>query len=93
MPKQTAKERQAKRRAKVRENSELYQSYLQKDKERKKKRRDEAKQSMTPSELEEYRMKEKMRVKQYRAKKAAEDCQPSTSTPYRSTQARGKAIK
>ena len=66
MPKLTAKERQAKRRAKIRENPESYQSYLRKDsRERKKKKRCAAAQSMTPSELAEHRMKESQRVKQY----------------------------
>ena len=72
MPKVTAKERQAtKRRAKIRENPESYQSYLRKDRERKKKKRDAAAQSLTPSELAEHRMKEIQRVKQCREKKAA----------------------
>ena len=52
---------------------------------------------MTPSELAEHRMKEIQRVKQYREKKAASNNaqpEPSTpSTPYHSSQARGKAIK
>ena len=65
MPKLTAKERQAKRRAKIRENPESYQSYLRKDRERKKKKRYAAAQSMTPSELAEHCMKESQRVKQY----------------------------
>ena len=42
MPKVTAKERQAKIRAKIMENPESYQSYLRKDRERKKKKRDAA---------------------------------------------------
>ena len=52
---------------------------------------------MTPSELAEHRMKESQRVKQYREKKAnSNNAQPElsiSSTPYRSSQARGKAIK
>ena len=52
---------------------------------------------MTPSELAEHCMKEIQRVKQYREKKAdSNDSQPepsTSSTPYRSSQARGKAIK
>ena len=47
---------------------------------------------MTPSELAEHRMKESQRVKQYREKKAEPELSIS-STPYRSSQARGKAIK
>ncbi len=50
---------------------------------------------MTPSELQEFHVKERQRVRNYHAKKAASQsdvCQPSTS-PYRSSQARGKAIK
>ena len=70
MPKLTAKECQAKRRAKIRENPESYQSYLRKDRERKKKKRYTAAQSLTPSKLAEHRMKESQRVKQYREKKA-----------------------
>ena len=52
---------------------------------------------MTPSELAEHRMKESQKAKQYREKKAASnDAQPelsTSSTQYRSSQARGKAIK
>ena len=96
MPKLTAKECQVKSRVKIRENPESYQSYLRKDRERKKKR-DAAAQSMTPSELAEHRMKESQRVMQYREKKAAsKNAQPepsTSSTPYRSSQARGKAIR
>ena len=81
----------------LREYPESYQSYLRKDRACKKKKRDAAAQSMTPSELAEHRMKEIQRVKQYREKKAlSNDAQPepsTSSTPYCSSQARGKAIK
>ena len=96
MPKLTAKECQTRRRAKIRENPESYQSYLRKDREYNKKKRDAAAQSLTPSELAEHRMKESQRVKQYREQKAASnDAQPepsTSSTPYRSSQAKGKTI-
>ena len=52
---------------------------------------------MSDKELKEYQLKEMLPVRKYRASKQSTDTsQPSTSggsTPYRSTQARGKAIK
>lgn len=90
-------ERQAKRRAKLRNNNDDYSAYLEKDKLRKREQRAAKRNSMSDKELEEYKLKEMMRVRKYRAGKNAS--QPSTSagststTPYRTTQARGKAIK
>ena len=48
--------------------------------------------------MEEHRVKERQRIRENRQKKKMESqpkatCVPLTSTPYRSTQARGKAIK
>ena len=94
----SSKERQAKRRLKIKQNSEAYQAYLEKDKERKQAQRSAAKNAMSLSQLEEHRVKERQRIRDYRSQKKMqsqpkEGCQPLIATPYRSTQARGKAIK
>ena len=97
----TCKERQAKRRAKIKQNKELYQAYLESDKKRKAARRATLKSQMSAHQLEEHRVKERMRVRKYREKKRletpqstqAESSQPSTSTPYRTYQSLGKAVK
>ena len=95
MPRQGAAERQAKRRSKIKESPQAYQEYLEKDRDRKRKKREESKKSMTPNELQEFRVKERQRIRNYRAKKAASqsDVGQSSTTPYRSSQARGKAVK
>ena len=92
-------ERQAKRRAKLRQSSD-YSAYLEKDKLRKRAQRAAQRSSISEKELEEHKLQEMMRVRNYRAKKKLQQSQngsqPSTSkgtTPYRTTQARGKAIK
>ena len=91
-------ERQAKRRAKLRQSSD-YSAYLEKDKLRKRAQRAAQRSSISEKELEEHKLQEMMRVRNYRAKKKLQQSQngsqPSTSkgTTYRTTQARGKAIK
>lgn len=91
--------RQAKRRLKVKESDEAYQSYLKNDRERKQAQRSVTKNAMSTSQLEEHRVQERQRIRHYRLKKKMESqpestCNsPLTSTPYRSTQAKGKAIK
>ena len=90
----TAKERQAKRRAKIKADPELYRAHLLKDRERKKCQRKAQKEKMSKQQLEEHQLKERLRVKNYRSKKSAK---PTSSTHqetlYRSRQALGKAIK
>ncbi len=88
--------RQAKRRLKIKESDEAYQSYVKKDRERKKAQRSASKAAMTTSQLDEHRMKERQRVREYRQRR--KESQPieissPISTPYSTTQARGKAIK
>ena len=90
---QSAKERQAKRRAKVKKDDQLYQAHLKRDRKRKEKARAEAKKAMSSFQLEECHVKERQRVRQYRAKKRMERQQPNLATPYRTVQARGKAIR
>ena len=88
--------RQAKRRLKIKESDEAYQSHLKKDRERKQAQRSSSKDAMSKSQLEEHRMKERLRIREFRLKKKSQEkatCSPIASIPYRSTQARGKAIK
>lgn len=88
-------ERQAKRRAKLRESGD-YSAYLEKDRLRKRAQRAAKQSCMNEKELKEHRLKEMLRVRKYRERKGQIESQPSTSqctTPYRTTQARGKAIK
>ena len=88
--------RQAKRRLKIKESDEAYQSHLKKDRERKQAQRSSSKDAMSKSQLEEHRMKERLWIREFRLKKKSQEkatCSPIASIPYRSTQARGKAIK
>ncbi len=88
-----ARARQAKRRANLKKDKESYQEYLEKDC----KRKAAWKGSLSSSELEEHKLKEKIRQRDNRAKASAvASGGPSTSagsTPYRTTQALGKAVK
>ena len=90
----TAKERQAKRRAKIKADPELYEAQLQKDRERKKHQREALRETMSEQQLQEHKLKERLRIKHYRSKKSMK-ARSSTNdgTPYRSRQALGKAIK
>ena len=54
----TAKERQTKRRAKLRKNPHLYKTYLEKDRSRKKFALKEAKSKMTVKQREDFLIKE-----------------------------------
>ena len=89
-----ARARQAKRRAKLKEDSETHKKYLEKDRQHTASKRAAASISMTPGE---HRLQERIRVRDYRAKKKSQSqvqgSQPSTSTPYRTSQALGKAMK
>ena len=95
----TCKERQAKRRAKIKQDKELYQAYIEKDKKRKATRRAASKLRMSAHQLEEHRVKECLRLRKYREKletlqsTQTENGQQSTSTPYRTSQFLGKAVK
>lgn len=55
----SAKEKQAKRRTKLKENSELYNTYLEKDRQRKAVQRSVSMSSMCNLECEEHKMKER----------------------------------
>jgi len=92
----TAKERQAKRRARIRADSELHQAQLLRDRERKKCQRKAQKEKMSEHQLEEHRLKERLRIKAYRSKQSMKPTSSTASTtdlgtPYRSRQALGKA--
>ena len=92
----SSKEKQAKRRLKIKESDEADQSHLKKDRERKQAQRSSSKDAMSKSQFEEHRMKERLRIREFRLKKKSQEkatCSPIASIPYRSTQARGKAIK
>ena len=55
----SAKERQAKHRAKIRNNPDLYKAYLEKDRKRKAIR----KSKMSEAEREEFLLKERIRMR------------------------------
>ena len=61
----TAKERQTKRRANIMADSELHQAQLKKDRWQ----REAQRERMSKQQLEEHRLKERLRVKDYRSKK------------------------
>lgn len=87
------KERQAKRRAKLR-NSEAYKVYLEKDRQRKSAQRSATRVAMSSAEVEEHHLKEKLRIRRCREKnQQGETSQPQASSPYRTNQAKGKAVK
>ena len=94
----SSKERQAKRRKLLKENRELYEAYLEKDKKRKAESRAAKRSTMSQSDVEEHKLQERIRLRKYRERKRSESQQCSSSpqatgTPYRSTQALGKAVK
>ena len=62
-----SKERQAKRRANIKKDNEAYQTYLKKERQRK-----AARVALTTAEVEEYRLKERPHVRNYRAKKISQ---------------------
>ena len=64
-----SKERQAKRRANIKKDNEAYQTYLKKDRQRKAAQRSAARVALTTAEVEGYRLKERQRISDYRAKK------------------------
>lgn len=89
----SAKERQAKRRAKVRENPDLYKASLEKDRKRKVSELRSKKLKMSNAEREEFLLKERIRMRNLRASKKSGECSTSVATPYRSTQSLGRAMK
>lgn len=91
----SARERQAKRRAKIKENPELYKAYLEKDRKRRGSALITAKAQMSAKEREEFLMKERLRLRKLcAAKKPPQTSSESSSaTPYRSSQSMGKAVK
>ena len=91
----SARERQAKRRAKIKENPELYKAYLEKDPKRKGSALITAKVRMSAKEREEFLMKERLRLRKLRAAKKPPQTssESSSATPYRSSQSMGKAVK
>ena len=91
----SARERQAKHRAKIRENPELYKAYLEKDRKRKGSALITAKAQMTVKQREEFLMKERLQLKKLRAAKKPpqNSVESSNATPYRSSQSLGKAVK
>ena len=93
----SAKDRQAKQRAKIKENSDLYKANLEKDRKRKSLKLAKAKAKMSNAEREEFLLKERMRMRKLRAakKSAQHDAvgDSSNSMPYQSSQALGKAVK
>ena len=62
-----ARARQAKRRAKLMEDSEAHEKYLEIDCQRKASKSAAASISMTPGEKEEHQLQERIRVRDYRA--------------------------
>lgn len=90
----TAKERQAKRRARIKADPELYQAKLLKDRERKKREREAQREEMSPQQLEEHHLKERLGIRNHRSKTSMKPTSSTNQgTPYRSRQALGKAIK
>ena len=87
----SARERQAKRRAKIKENPDLYKAYLEKDRKRKSTALSKAKSEMTTRQREEFLLKERLRLQKLRAAKKPSNCGESsnTGTPYRSSQQLG----
>ena len=90
----SARERQVKRRAKIKENPELYIAYLEKDRKRKGSALITAKVQVTAKQREEFLMKEHLRLRKLCAAKKPQNSDKSNSaTPYHSSQSLGKAVK
>lgn len=96
-----AKERQARRRSKIKSNQQAYDAEKEKDRERKKKERSLKMGKMTAREIEEYHLKERISIKNIRAKKKSQPTIPVAAagtssagqSPYASNQAMGKAVR
>ena len=95
------KEKQAMRRKLLKENKELYDAYLEKDRKRRAESCAALRSKMSQSEMEEHKLQERIRLRKYRQRKRSESqqCnanqgrQQATGTPYRSIQVLGKAVK
>ena len=89
----TDKERQAKRREKLKADKEAYKAYLEKDKVRKARKRLNEKENRTDQQKAVHKLKERNRVKTYRMNKAAaakkncQDIQSMNILPYQNRQA------
>ena len=66
------KERQAKRRKLLKENKDLYDAYLEKDRKRKAESRAALRSKMCQSEMEEHKLQETIRLRKYQQKKRSE---------------------
>lgn len=92
----TARERQVKCRAKLRENEDQYKLYLAKERKRKSLQKAIVWQNMSVKSRKEHLLKEKMRVRSYRQKQKLKSLDKDTmllTSPYRSNQAMGKAVR
>ena len=95
----TDKERQAKRREKLKADKETYKAYLEKDKLRKANKWLNEKINWTEQQKAAYKLKECNLVKTYRMNKAAaakencQDIQSTNITPYQNRQACGRTLK
>ena len=93
----SARERQAKPRAKLKENPDLHKAYLEKDRKRKLLQLHNDNSKMSSKEREEFILKERIRMRELRASKQStlpdSIGESSTSLPYRSPQSLGKAVK
>ena len=90
----TDKEREAKRREKLKADKEAYKAYLEKDKVRKARKRLNEKENRTDQQKAAHKLKERNRVKTYRMNKAAaskkkncQDIQSMNILPYQNRQA------
>ncbi len=76
----SCKDRQVKRRAKIKQDNDLCQASLEKDRERKAAKR--ANTQMSPAQLEEQRSKERLRLKKYRERKSWRLQKPANQQPH-----------
>ena len=91
----SVKARQAKWREKVKKDRDSCEAYRRKDRDRKAAQRSAARSKMTKEQEQEYLMKERFRIREYRAKKKLTSCEGLhlNVSPYRTTQAKGKVVK
>lgn len=93
----TSKERQARYRARMRENKEVYDLQREKDRVRKALQRAKARNGMSKDSWDEHLFQEKLRLRKYRQKQKISPLstqpKPTSKSAYGSKQALGKAIK
>ena len=87
----TNKEKQARKRARQKENAQLHKERLEEDRLRNMKAKKRAKRHMSKTEWASYRAGENARARKYR--KPAKDVSITDPKPYKSAQAMGKAVK